>query len=250
MLKEGFMAFDVVEKNKQFLVIGLGTFGTNVALSLVEEGVEVIAIDNNKENVDRLKDKLLNIYYADSTNEDALRNIGIESVDCAIVCMGTDMIASILTTLLLKKLKVPRVYARANTIEHTEILRMIGVTEVIQPEVETARKVAKKLAGSGGYLISYEEISKSHAIVELKVTGKIDGKTLSELDFRKNFKINVIAVKRLTEKLDEEFRALNEYEINEVPDPNEPLSENDILIIIGKNENIRRLHDYLIGKSE
>ncbi len=242
------MAFEVVEKKQVFLVIGLGTFGTNVAISLIEEGAEVIVIDNNKENVEKLKEKILNIYTADSTDEEALKDIGIEDVDCAIVCMGVDMISSILTTLLLKKFKIPKIYARANTKEHAEILKLIGVTDVIEPEVETAKKFAQKIAATGGYLLSYEEISDEHVIVEMKVTKRIEGKTLSELDFRKNFRINVIAIKRLTEKLDDEFRAITDYEINEVPNPDEPLNENDILIVIGRKDNITKFHNYLIGK--
>jgi len=244
------MAFEVVEEKSQFAVLGLGTFGTNVVLSLLEEGADVIAIDKVKDNVERMKDKLLSVYSLDATNEDALRDVGIESVDCAVVCMGSDMVASILVTLILKKFKIPKILARANTEEHAEVLRLIGVTEVIQPEVETAKKIAKKLVGTSGYLLSFEQISKDHAIVEIKVTKKIVGMSLTEIDFRKNFKINVIAIKRMSEVLDDDFRAVNEYIINEVPDPSSPLEENDILIVIGKIENINKLHNYLIGKSQ
>ncbi len=244
------MAFEVLEKKSQFAVLGLGTFGINVVQSLLEEGADVIAIDKVRENVEKIKDRLISSYVLDATNEEALREIGIDNVDCAIVCMGTDMIASILVTLILKKFKIPKILARANTEEHAEVLRLIGVTEVIQPEVETAKKVARKLVGTSGYLLSFEQISKEHAIVEIRVTKRIAGMTLSEIDFRKNFKINVIAIKRIAEKLDDEFRAVNEYEINEVPDPGNPLEEDDILIVIGKIDNINKLHNYLIGKSQ
>jgi trk system potassium uptake protein TrkA len=241
------MPFEVIGKKSQFAVIGLGTFGTNVALSLIENGVEVIAVDKEKENIEKLKEKPIVVYALDATKEDALKEIGIEQVDCAIVCMGVDMIASILVTLLLKKFKIPKILARANTEEHAEILRLIGVTEVIEPEVETAKKLVKRLVSSFGYLLSFEQISKEHAIVEIRVTKKIADRTLAEVDFRKRFKLNVIAIKRLVERLDSDFRAINEYEINEVPDPNTPLNEDDILVIIGKIENINRLHNYLLG---
>lgn len=242
------MPFEVIPKKPQFAVIGLGTFGTNVALSLVENGAEVIAIDKYMENVERIKDKPLYTYVLDATKEEALAEIGIEQIDCAIVCMGVDMIASILVTLLLKKFKIPKILARANTEEHAEILRLIGVTEVIEPEVETAKKLARRLVGSVGLLLSFDQISKDHAIVEVRVTKKIADKSLAELDFRKRFKINVIAIKTMIEKIDSEFRTVNEFEINEVPDPNFPLRENDVLIIIGKIENINRFHNFLIGK--
>ena len=244
------MAFEVLEKKSQFVVLGLGTFGTNVVLSLFEEGADVVAIDKTRENVEKIKDKLLSVYTLDATNEEALREVGVDNADCAIVCMGTDMVASILVTLILKKFKIPKILARANTDEHAEVLRLIGVTEVIRPEVETAKKIARKLVGAGGYLISFEQISKDHAIVEIRVPKSIAGMTLAEIDFRKNFKINVIAIKRITEKLDDEFRAVNEYEINEVPDPNVPIQEDDILIVIGKIGNINKLHNYLVGKAQ
>jgi len=242
------MAFEVLEKKSQIAVIGLGIFGMNLALSLVEEGAEVIAIDSDKNLIEKIKEKPLLAYVLDSTNEEALVEVGIDNVDCAVVCIGSELVSSILTTLILKKFKIPKIMARAITEEHAQILRLIGVNEVIQPEEETAKKLANRIVSLSGYLVSYEQLSKDHAIVEVKVNKKIADKTLTELDFRKNFKINVIAIKTVVEKLDEEFHNINDYDINEVPDPNVPLKENDILIVIGRLENINRLHNYLLGK--
>lgn len=242
------MAFEVIEKKSQYAVLGLGVFGMNLTFSLIEEGAEVIAIDCDRASVDKIKDKPAVTFVIDTTNEEALLEAGINEVDCAIVCIGNDLVASILTTLILKKFKIPKIMARANTEEHAQILKLIGVNEVIQPEVETGKKLASRLVSLSGYMVSYEQVSREHAIVELKVSKKIADMTLAEIDLRKNFRINVIAVKSMVERLDDEFRSINDYEINEVPDPSVPLRENDILIVIGKLENIKKLHNYLLGK--
>ena len=242
------MALQVVDKKIQFAVIGMGSFGTNVALSLIENGAEVIIIDSDKYIIDKFKEKPFYSYVLDSTNEEALKEAGIETIDCAIVCIGVDMVANILTTLLLKKFKIPKILARANTEEHSQILKLIGVNEVIQPEVETGKKLAKKLVSLSGYMVSYEQLSKDYAIVEIRISKKIADMTLADLDLRKNFRINVVAVKNIVEKLDNDYRNINDFEINEVPDPNVPMKENDILIVIGKLDNINRLHNYILGK--
>ena len=244
------MAFEVVDRRTQYAVIGMGIFGSHVATTLSEAGAQVIAVDRDPVMIEKLKDKPLYTVSLDSTNEDALRSGGIDNVDCAIVCIGMDMIASILTTLLLKQMKIPRVIARAITYEHSEILKLIGVKDIIQPELETADKLAKKLIGQSGFLLSYEQIWKNHAIVEIKVTPAIVGKTLSELDFRRKHKVNVIAIKHIVEKLDDEYRDVLDYEVNEVPDPNKPLMENDVLIIVGYMERVNKLKDLLLGKTK
>ena len=242
------MAFEVIEKKTQYAVLGLGVFGLNLCYSLIEEGAEVIAVDRDRPLVEKLRDKPVVSFVLDSTNEDSLLESGVNEVDCAIVCIGNDLVASILTTLLLKKFKIPKIMARANTEEHAQILKLIGVNEVIQPEVETGKKLASRLVSLSGYMVSYEQVSREHAIVELKVSKKIANLSLAEVDFRKNFRINVIAVKSMVERLDDQFRSINDFEINEVPDPALPLRENDILIVIGKMDNIQKLHNYLLGK--
>lgn len=242
------MAFEVVERKTQFAVIGLGIFGINVAKNLAQGNAEVIAVDKDPANVDKIKDYAVYPFVLDSTNEDALREAGIDNVDCAIVAIGVDMVGSILTTLLLKKFKIPRIIARANTEAHVEILKLIGVTEIIQPEVDTASKLATRLIEQHGFLLSYENIWGDHAIVEVKVNNLIVNKTLAELDFRKRFKVNVIAIKKVVERLDDQFRNVVDFEIEEVPDPHKPLQENEILIIVGKSENVNRLNAELMRK--
>lgn len=241
------MALEVLEKKSRFAIIGLGTFGMNLATSLVEEGGEAIVIDRDRVLIEKIKDKPVFPYVLDSTSEEALIEAGIESVDCAIVCIGVDLVASVLTTLLLKKFKIPRILARATTDEHAQILRMIGVNEVIQPELDISSKIARKLVSQTGYLLNYEQLSKDYAIVEIRVNKKLADRSLVEIDLRKNYRINVIALKSIVERLDDDFRNINDFEINEVPDPNTPLRDGDILIVMGRLENIKKLNEFLMG---
>lgn len=233
---------EIIDKKTQYAVIGLGIFGMRVALSLVEEGADVLVTDRDPAIIDKIKDRPLYAYVLDSTNEDALKEAGVDSVDCVIICIGIDMVASILTTLLMRKFKIPRIIARANTREHAQILKLIGVNEIVQPEMETAEKLARQLVGQGGYVISYDQIWKDHAIVEIKVTENIQNKSLSELDLRQRFHVNVVALKHVVERLNDDFENVADFEIDEVPDPSQALKLGDILVIIGQVNDIRRLN--------
>jgi trk system potassium uptake protein TrkA len=240
------MPIDLVDKKTQYAVIGLGLFGMTVANSLVREGAEVIVVDRDKNIIDQIKDKQAYPYILDGTNEDALREAGIDSVDCAVVCIGKDMVASILSTLLMKKFKIPRIIARANNQAHAQILSLMGVSQIIEPEVESAQKLAKQLVGQMGFLVSYEKIWKDHAIVEVRANNAMVGKSLAELDFRKKFGINVIAIKTPIEKLSDDFSNVMDFDINEVPDPSAPIKDGEILIIIGNIEAIEKLNKHFM----
>lgn len=240
------MEFEVIDKETQYAVIGLGRFGSIVAATLANDGAQVIAVDRDEAIINSIKDKQLYAFALDSSNEDSLREAGVDAVDCAIVCIGDDMVASILATLLMKKFKIPQIIARANTGEHSKILKLIGVTQVIEPEVETGQKLVKKLIGQGGFVVSFEQIWKEHAIVEIKANKAIIGKTLTDLNLREKFEINVIAIKRSIERLDDDYRNVIDFEIDEVPNPHEPISEGSILVLIGKRDSIKHFNNQLL----
>ncbi|OHD56347.1 MAG: hypothetical protein A2Y33_12125 [Spirochaetes bacterium GWF1_51_8] len=244
------MALEVLEHRTQFAIIGLGLFGNHVAKNLIDQGAEVIVIDKNPDLVDKMKELTMHSYVLDSSDENALREAGVHQVDCAVVCIGIDLVSSILTTLLLKQFKIPRIVARANTKEHFKILQLMGVTDIIEPEIETANKLAKRLFGLHGFLLNMEQMWKDHAIVEIKVTSAIANKSLLDLEFRKNYRVNVVAIKHQVERLDDNFRNIIDFDFDEVPDPNEPLREDDILIIIGKIDSINDLNNVLMGKNK
>lgn len=242
------MSFEVIERKKQFAVLGLGIFGMEVAESLSREGAEVVVADKSEKLVSTIKGPNVFPYVLDTTDEDALSQVGIDTVDCAIVCIGVDMTASILTTLLMKKFKIPQIIARAYTPEHAQILSLLGIDEVIQPELSVSQKLARRLVGKSGFLLSYDEMWKDHAIVEVRIDSRLAGKTLIDLNFRYAYKVNIVAIKRVSERLGEGYKNVLDFEINEVPDPREPLMEGDILIILGTRQRIQTLSDALLRK--
>ena len=235
-------------QKQTFLVVGLGVFGLQIAQTLSQPEDEVIVVDNNPDNIQKIKEFPIYPFELDSTQEEAWKELDMGSVDCAIVCIGENMMTSVLTTLLMKKFKIPRIIARANSAEHAQILELINVSEIIRPEIESAEKLVGSLVGGSGFVLSYEKIWKEHAIIEVQVNKQLAGQTLVNLDFRKTFKVNVIAVKRPIIRVDENFQNISEYVIDEVPNPNAELVEGDILIILGKLSDIKGLQNSPIGK--
>ena len=235
-------------QKQTFLIIGLGVFGYQIVQNLAQSESEVIAVDGDPAMIQKVKDLPVFPFQLDSTVEEAWKELDIASVDCVIVCIGENMMTSVLTTLLMKKFKIPRIIARANSAEHAQILQLINVSEIIRPEIESAEKLVGTLVGGSGFVLSYERIWKDHAIIEVQVNKQIAGQTLVNLDLRKKFKVNVIAVKHPIIKVDENFQNICEYEIDEVPNPHLELIEGDILIILGKLSDIKGLQESPVGK--
>ncbi|MGL5955191.1 MAG: potassium channel family protein [Brevinema sp.] len=238
----------IVGEKQTFLVIGLGVFGSQIVHSLSQSEAEVIVVDNNPDTIQKMKELPVFPYQLDSTAEEAWKELDTSSVDCAIICIGANMMMSVLTTLLMKKFKIPRIIARANSAEHAQILQLINVSEIIRPEIESAEKLVGTLVGGSGFVLSYERIWKNHAMIEVQINKQISGQTLVNLDLRKRYKVNVIAIKHPIVRVDENFQNIYEYEIDEVPNPHDELREGDILIILGKLTDIKTLQDSPIGK--
>jgi len=175
-------------------VIGLGGFGSSVARELTEKGVEVLAIDRNHELVDAIKDSVTHAASLNSTDEDALRAVGIQNVDVAVVCIGEDVEANLLTTILLKKMGVHRIWTRALSPLQQEIIKMLEVDNINNLEKEMGSIVATSLASSNNARLV--PLAKGHSIVELQGPTEFVGKTLRSLDPRNKFSINIVAVKK------------------------------------------------------
>jgi len=238
----------IMGQKQTFLIIGLGVFGYQIAYNLSQSEAEVIVVDNNPNMIQKIKDLPIFPFQFDSTNEDAWKEFDINKVDCVIISIGEDMMASILTTLLMKKFKIPRIIARANSTEHAQILQLISVSEIIRPEIESAEKLTSSLIGRSGFVLSYERIWRDHAIIEVRVNRRLAGQTLINLNLRRLYKVNVIAIKHPVARVDENFYNVNEYQIDEVPNPNISLIEGDILIILGKLSDIKTLQESPIGQ--
>lgn len=223
---------------RNIAVIGLGGFGSSVARELTEKGVEVLAIDCDREPVEAIKDSVAHAATLDSTDENALRAVGIKNVDVAVVCIGEDIEANLLTTILLKKIGVHRIWTRALSPLQQEILKMLEVDNVINLEKEMGGFVATSLASAN--ITRHIPLAKDHSIVEVQVPVEFIGKTLRALDPRNQFGVNIVAIKKMVPAINEQGERMLEESIEDVPKPDDILEETDRLLIVGSNKNVER----------
>ncbi|MBE3520244.1 MAG: TrkA family potassium uptake protein [Firmicutes bacterium] len=212
---------------KQCLVIGIGRFGSSVAETLTELGAEVLAVDKEEERVRAVAPRVTQAIVADATDETVLREIGVRNFDVVICSMGESLEASLLVTMLLKELGAKRVIVKAANEIHGRILAKIGADTVVYPERDMGKRLAYSLLS--GSIIDSIELSSDYRVVEVVVSGGLVGKTLRGLNLRNKIGVNVMAVKRGSQ-------------VNVAPDPDEPLEEGDILVVVGPNSGVARLN--------
>jgi trk system potassium uptake protein TrkA len=175
------------------VVIGLGRFGTSLALELLRGGREVLGVDADERIVQSLSDSLTDVVQADTTDEAALRELGIQDFDSAVVAIGTDLEASILTASLLLQLGVPEVWAKATSIAHGRILEQLGVHHVIFPEMDMGKRVAHMVSGES---LDYVQLDEDFVMVKTAAPELFDGKTLAEMKFRSEHGVTVVATRK------------------------------------------------------
>lgn len=216
---------------REFAVIGLGRFGGSICRELSDEGMQVLAIDNDEDKVNEFKNIASHAVIADSTDEATLKDLGIKNIDHVIVAIGDNIQASILTTVILTDLGIKKITVKAQNDYHEKILNKIGADQVVHPERDMGKRIAHNIISSN--ILDYLELSDDHSIVEVKVGEKMRGKTMIELDVRANYGCNVVAVKR-------------GKEINVSPRADDQLLENDILIVVGSDKDISRFEKQLV----
>jgi len=227
-------------KEKVFAVFGLGAFGNEVCRVLSEKGGKVIAFDNRPQPIEKVKDEVSQVMVLDSTDEDALRSAPLENVDIAIVAIGDDVEASILTTALLKNIGVPYIIARAVTDIHMRVLRQIGANEVINLEIEEGQRVASRLLTTE--VLETIPVTEDYSIVELYVPESMVGKSLERLNLRQEYHVNVIAIERFKTNVDEEGNPVKEERVI-LPTKDDVVLTDDILIVVGRNSDIEAFKD-------
>ncbi len=215
--------------SKQFAVIGLGRFGSSVARTLHSMGHQVLAIDSDEEHVRSLLDYTTRAVMADATDETALKALGIRNFDVVIVGIGGDIQASILTTLMLKELGVGYVVVKAQNDLHGKVLYKIGADKVVFPERDMGFRVAQNLVSSN--ILEFIELSPDVSMIEIVASEKMVGKELRQLDLRNRFNANVIAIKR-------------GGDINITPRANDVIQRDDVLVVVGINDDLKRLERY------
>ena len=179
---------------KSVLLIGLGRFGTNVAIKLNELGHEVMAVDYDEERVDDILPIVTNAQIGDSTNEDFLESLGIQNYDVCIVAIAHSFQSSLETTSLLKEMGARLVVARAESDIQKKFLLRNGADEVVYPEAQMARWAAMRY--SADHILDYIELDEDHSIIEVSMPRNWAGKTLGQLDVRRNHGVNILALKR------------------------------------------------------
>lgn len=175
------------------VVIGMGRFGRALALELVDEETEVLGIDEDAEVVQSLSGSLTHVVRADSTKEDAMRQLGVHEVDRAVVGIGTDLEASILTASLLISFDIPHVWAKAISEAHGRILEQLGVHHVVYPEHDMGQRVAHLVRGR---MLDYIEFEEDFAMVKTNPPADITGVPLSRSSVRTRHGVTVVAIKR------------------------------------------------------
>jgi trk system potassium uptake protein TrkA len=210
----------------EFAVIGLGQFGMALAKNLAAQGQSVLAVDNNMEHIEEIKDEVDAAVCADATDEDALYGLRLEQISCVVIAIGAhSMQASILATTLLSQMGVPRIIARAVSELHARILNAVGATEVVDPEQEMGLRLARRLSQPS----IVEQLQLGNAtLAEVEAPQVFVGQNLIDLDLRNRFRISVLAIRRGDD-------------VNVNPRAHDEIESGDILVVIGQPEAVNEV---------
>lgn len=223
----------------QFAVIGLGAFGKKVAVTLSQKGANVIAIDKNRESVEDIKENVSAAMVLDSTDEEAMKAAGLKDVDAAVVALGDNQEEAILITAILKKMGVSKIVARAINPLYAHVLKSVGADNVIVIEESMGEDLAKRLLSPEIY--QHVVLTTGHSLVEVEARPEFIGKSLRQLDFRRTFGVNVIAIQKRVPSVDDEGKVTYTVEVNDIPGPDDRIEKGDILVVVGADENIERM---------
>ncbi len=212
--------------NQTYAVFGLGRYGTAVAKELVKNGAEVLAVDIGEETVNSLVDELPFCKCADVTDPDVLRQLGVSNVDVVIIAMANNLEASVMTTMLCKELGVKTVIAKCASEMNCRILSRVGADKVIFPENESGIRLAKNLLSDG--FMDIIELSSDVSMLELDIRPEWVGKNLMELNLRKRYSINVVAL-------------IKDKKISTMIDPEKKLDQSMKLIVIANMAKLKKL---------
>jgi trk system potassium uptake protein TrkA len=222
---------------KTFAVIGLGIFGRKVCEVITDKGGEVIAIDNTPNQVNRVKDFVAQAILLDSTDEDSISNAPFDQVDAAIVAIGDNIEASILTTTLLKQLGVPYIISRAVNKTHYQVLKQIGADEVINIEEDQGERVALNLIAPS--VLDKVRLSNEVILSEMYLPLAYNKSRVTSLDLVGKFKIRLTAIRRTESILDADGNTIRDEKLL-FPEQVGELMEGDVLIIVGDEKDIEK----------
>lgn len=213
-----------------YLVVGLGRFGRSVARTLYENNQDVLAIDDDEETVQQAIDSevVSEAIALDASDETAIKNVIKDNFDVAFVCIGSNMQASIMATLILKEAGVPKIIAKAQSRAQGKVLEKIGADEIIYPEEFMGKRTANKILRPT--IVEHFKLSNKYAVVEVLAPKSFQGKTLIQLDVRKKYGINIIGIKD------------KNNEVNISPAPDTMIEVGDTLIVVADNKKLNELN--------
>lgn len=219
---------------QNFVIIGLGRFGGSICRTLVEFGQEVLAIDSDENRVNEYKNIATQAVLGNAQDENVLKSLGLRNFDYVIVAIGEDIQASILVTLMAKEMGVPKIVAKAQNDYHARVLEKVGADQVVHPERDMGIRLAHHLVSRN--ILDYIELSSDYTLAEIIVDNpKFFNKTLGELDFRKKYSLTVIGMK------------MPDNQMIVSPDATQMVSENDVLLVLGKNQDVDFLDQKMHG---
>ncbi len=216
------------QKMKQFAVIGLGRFGSSVARTLARMGYEVLAMDADAERVNNITEEVTYAVQVDAMEEEALKSLGLRNFDVVVVAIGQEVKASILVTVILKEMGVPKIVAKANDELHGKVLQRVGADVVVFPERDMGVRLAHALVSRN--ILDQIHLSPDYSIVEVVAPARFVGKTLEESALRKKYGITVLAIRR-------------GEEIVVSPGARQVLQEGDVLVAIGRDDRLKEFEE-------
>lgn len=222
----------------KIIVVGLGNFGMSLAINLSNTGNEVIVVDENIEKINQIKDKVAHAVAMDATNENAYAALPMKNTDLAIIAIGGYSGVGILSTAIVKKLTTGKIISRSSSATEDTIFEAMGVDHIIHPEKEFAEKLTKRINLKGS--IDNFEIDENYLVSEVPVHKWMIGKTLMDLDFRNEIKLNVITIIRREEHTNLLGRSVTKKEVVGMVKSTTAFMKDDILVVFGKDTNIKK----------
>lgn len=212
--------------SKSFLIIGLGRFGQSTARMLTMLGHEVLAVDKRADRVSAIKDSVMHAVQADTTDERAVAQLGIRNFDCVVICIGDDIRASVLATVLCREMGAKKIVAKAQDDLHQKLLIKTGADRVVQPEHDGGIRLARSLVAEG--VLDSLDLSEEYSINEVEIPRDWIGRSLAQIDVRNRYGVSVIALRR-------------EGHVSVNIDPGEPFQKNDSIYLLGDDKSLERI---------
>ena len=228
----------MANSKKSIAVLGIGQFGFHLAISLTQKGFDVLVIDSDPEKIDDIKELVSEAIILDSTEEKAMRAVNINTVDIAIVAIGSNVQSSLLTTALLQRLGIQEIQVRYINSLQENILNSMEIKTIISIEKEMGIQISNTLSTQS--VGKYISISDRHSVMEIQVPNGFIGKTLKDLHIRSQFKVNIVGIKLRIPEVNDNGEISYTIQMTDVPDPNYPLAKEDLLIIAGTDDNLRK----------